>query len=96
MRHVMFVSVCCGCVLSAGCGLFSAGREMSKASVDQFAPRTHDYRDDVNDSDEFVDPHVAVGREARGHLPPDHESDGLSKYIASPKARAIERSLGVD
>lgn len=79
-----------------GCALWDAGKDVTKAGADQFKFRDRDYRDDANLDDNYNDEWGGVGKEGRGHEPMEHESDGLSKWWASPKARAIERNLGFD
>ena len=41
--------------------------------------------------DEFT-----IGREARGTEQLEQEPDGMGKWLYSPKARAIDRDLGVE
>lgn len=83
---------------ASGCGLFQMGQDISKASWRQFRPKTRDYADPVNDpnSADYHDEWESVGSEGRGDQSFEKESDGLTKWISSPKARSIERNLGVE
>jgi hypothetical protein len=80
----------------SGCMLASAGRDVTEGTIDTFTPTGHDYRDDANSSGDYVDNFSFVGREGRGHEAKDHQSDGWTNFLSSPKARAIENNLGVD
>lgn len=90
--------VACLLVTSPGCGLFQIGQDITKASWRQFRPKTNDYADPINDpnSAEYHDEWESVGSEGRGDQAYEKESDGLTKWISSPKARSIERNLGVE
>jgi len=45
---------------------------------------------------DYHDEFDVVGKEGRGHQEMEHESDAFTKWIQSPKARNIERNLGID
>ena len=91
---VLMLAVATGSL--AGCGIMQAGKQITQASFRQFSPKTSDYADPTNDGSDSADEWDFVGSEGRGDLPRDKESDGLTKWISSPKARSIERNLGVD
>jgi hypothetical protein len=61
---------------------------MTRETLRTMRPRTTDYRDP---SDDPGDEWSSVGVEARGDMPMDKGGDPLY----SPKARSIERNLGV-
>jgi len=82
-------------VLACGCSVFKAGKEMTQESARSLRPSARDYRDDVNDERQ-QDVWSSVGVQARGGQPVDHESDGLTRFTQSAKARSINRSLGVE
>ena len=82
-------------VLSCGCSVFKAGKEMTQESARMLRPSARDYRDDANDERQ-QDAWGTVGVQARGAQPVEHESDGLTRFTQSAKARSINRSLGVD
>lgn len=65
-------------------------------SAKALRPQSRDYADYANDEREFNDEWASVGMQARADQATDHEADGLSKYLQSPKARSINRSLGVE
>ena len=45
---------------------------------------------------EYHDDWKNVGAEARGEMPRSKETDGLTPWVQSPEARAIEKNLGYD
>lgn len=45
---------------------------------------------------EYHDDWKSVGEEARGEMPRQKETDGLTPLLQSPEARAIEKNLGYD
>ncbi len=76
----------------SGCGLAQMGHDTARL----FTPSTGDYGDgDVHDG-KSVDEWSVAGSEGRGDKPIDRESDGLTKYVSSDKARRIARNLGTD
>lgn len=83
MRGFVLMLVCCG-ILSGGCA----------SMEDAFKPRDRDYRDDVNDGEEYHDEWDSVRKEGRGSDPSEKEWDPWTKHLMSPKAMAIERNLG--
>lgn len=92
MQRFIFPLIVVACGLSSGCGLLEWGRDTARV----FTPRGTDYdKDDIYDS-RAVDDWSSVGREGRGDSPIDKESDGLTPYLSSDKARRIARNVNVD
>ena len=81
------------CLLTSGCALGELGRSIFDSSARLFKPTSKDYADET---DQKIDEWSQVGVEARGDQRRDHESDGLTNFMSSPKAQGIERNLGVD
>lgn len=79
-----------------GCGIIQAGKDITRAGFRQFSPKTKDYADPTEYGQEEPDEWEFVGTEARGGLAREKESDGLTQWLSSPKARSIERNLGYD
>lgn len=50
----------------------------------------------VNAMKEHHDDWKIVGEEGRGELPREKETDGMTPFLQSPQARAIEKNLGYD
>ena len=97
MRRPLMVLLCVSSFLLTGCNVMSEGKRTAKTAADGFAPRSRDLdSDDNRNGGEYVDPWRFVGKEGRADEQMEHESDGLTKYMSSPKARAIERNLGID
>jgi hypothetical protein len=46
--------------------------------------------------DSYHDEYKVAGDEGRADLPREKETDGLSAWMESPKARAINKNLGID
>ncbi len=70
------------------------GKTTAKSSVKAFTPNAHGgYKDPAND-DDFNDDIGDVG--FRNDQPRTKITDGLSRFTESPKAAAINRSLGYD
>ncbi|MDB5385715.1 MAG: hypothetical protein JWM11_1361 [Planctomycetaceae bacterium] len=46
--------------------------------------------------DSYHDEYKVAGDEGRADLPREKESDGLTPWMQSSKARAIEKNLGID
>jgi len=78
---------------AAGCTGFGSTGDMMHESFRIFKPRVSDYRDHTQEED---DEWEAVGKEARGNRPLENENDPLKEWFMSPKAKAIERSLGYE
>jgi len=79
----------------SGCGLVSAGRSMTSSMTQLMKPNAKDYEEtDIYAAG--TDAWSQVGVEARGHQPMEHESDGLTRFVSSPKAQRINRNLGID
>ena len=96
MRRLASLALFVICCSSTGCALMDIGRDITDSSARLFRPNHRGYRDEANDEEDYHDEWTAVGNEARGERSKDHESDGLTHWMESPKARAINRSLGVD
>lgn len=45
---------------------------------------------------EYHDDWKIVGEEGRGELPREKETDKLTPWLQSPRARAIEKNMGFD
>lgn len=97
-RGLFLIASLLGVIALPGCGLFQMGKDISQASWRQFRPKTRDYADPNNDpnSAEYHDEWGSVGSEGRGDQAYEKESDGLTKWVSSPKARSIERNLGIE
>ncbi|MGQ0637292.1 MAG: hypothetical protein ACT4QC_22010 [Planctomycetaceae bacterium] len=96
MRGFLQIVLIAACGLTTGCAAMHAGRDVAEGTMDMMKPRSHDYRDDANYGEKYNDEWTGVGREGRAHMPLEHESDALTPLLESPKARAINRSLGYD
>jgi len=94
MRPLFTLFLCAACSVCSGCMVLDAGKSITSASLKIFRPRSTDYRDTVEET--YVDEWQQVGSDARGDRPRETESDGLTRLTTSAKARAIERSLGVE
>ena len=92
-RILMSVTAAAMLSLPTGCALVDKGKEVSRQTWKVFKPRPTDYRDPTEEeSDEWE----FVGKEARGDRPLEKEPDPIKRLIMSPKARNIERNLGID
>ena len=91
-RTIMLVTLLSGIVFSqSGC---NAMRENSRQLVDVFKPSDYaDWTDDV--SDPWIQ---RAGVEARGNRPLDSidEPHWFHNMLTTPKARDIERNMGID
>lgn len=96
MRRFVRLSVCGLSLWLSGCVVADVGRDLTKGTVDTFSPTGRGYRDDANSDGDYVDNFSYVGREGRGDTPMEHQSDRLTNFWTSPKARAIERNVGID
>lgn len=95
MHHALLLSIVAGLLISStGCSVMNHGREAVVKTSRMFRPNPHDMDDSADDAEaewEFV------GKEGRGDQPREVDPDPwFKKYIQSPKARSIERNLGVD
>ena len=83
------------CVLFlSGCQLMDAGRKMTSYTKNTFSPSHNDYRDTSQDAD---DDWGFVGQEARGDRPRERDPDPWwQQFVMSPRARSIEKNLGID
>lgn len=50
----------------------------------------------TKDQEDFQDDYKVAGEEGRAELPREKETDGLTPFLESPKARAINKNLGID
>lgn len=81
------------CLMTSGCALADLGRSIADETTKMFTPKSRDYFDETEVGE---DQWSQAGKEGRGDRAKDHESDALTGLISSPKARGIERNLGVD
>ena len=79
--------------LATGCGLVQTTKEASRDSMKMFRPKPDDYR---NTTEEAEDEWSRMGESARSMRPTEKNNDPLRNILLSPKARSIERNLGVD
>jgi hypothetical protein len=79
-------------MLTTGCQVVDATREMTRQSVSMFTPRGFDERDATEESgDEWGE----VGKEARGDRVIERDPDQWwRKHVMSSKARSVEGNLG--
>ena len=96
MRQYLGILICVGCMGQAGCALMDGTREMTKGMYNVFRPKPGNYGEDILPEDDHQDAWDSVGKEGRAGKARQKESDGLSKYLQSPQARDIERSVGID
>ena len=94
MRFLPCVALCALCAAQMGCAIAQQGTDMANSTLKAVRPNARGYSDDNNE--DYVDTWAEAGQEGRGDRPLEKESDGLTPYIESPKARAINRSLGID
>ena len=94
MRRLTSLALCLLIACSSGCAVLDAGKDITKQTAKTLSPRHRDYGD--NNDESYIDEWAEYSTDARGDTPRSHESDGLTKYVQSPKAQAIERSLGYD
>lgn len=79
---------------NAGCALVRPVQEISQETMRSMKPNPHGgYRDTTEEPD---DEWSFTGTGSRNLRPMEHEEDPLKSHIMSPKARSIERSLGID
>lgn len=80
--------------LTCGCTLMQKSQEFTHESMRAFKPRTSDYRDFTDETD---DQWAIAGKEGRADVPPEKDPDPwFKKWFMSPKARSIERNLGYE
>ena len=94
MRRLSYAVFCILLALQSGCEMLKEGRLTATRAINSFRPNLRDYADNANDEN-YVD-EWSQAQEARGDRPVEKESDGLTNLTSSPKARAINRSLGID
>jgi hypothetical protein len=94
MRFLCCVVLCALSAAQIGCALVQQGTDVASSTLKSVRPNAKGYADDNNE--DFVDTWSEAGEEGRGDRPLEKESDGLTPYLESPKARAINRSLGID
>jgi hypothetical protein len=76
-----------------GCGLIRAGKDMTAATAKLVTPRPNDYRDSTGEIDEEW---ASVGNTANSIRGLEQDKDPLRKWLTTPKARSIERNLGIE
>jgi hypothetical protein len=84
MRRFFLILILGAGVPLAGCETMNRRAMSDSERSEYYNPR--DYHDEFD----------GVGQEGRGHQAMEHESDWLSRFVESPKARAINRNLGYD
>ena len=94
-RTGLWILACSLLIGQSGCALVDMGKETFGALTKQFTPKGHDYVDSANDEGALIDDWSHVGTEARGDKSRDKESDWFSQF-ETPKARAINRNLGIE
>lgn len=76
-----------------GCGLMQSARSITRESMKSLRPNANDYRDTTNEVDTEW---TSVGDATRSERVIDRDPDPFRNVLQSPKARSIERNLGVD
>jgi hypothetical protein len=76
-----------------GCGLMQTARDATRESMQLFRPKPNDYRDMTQESDSEWN---TVGDALRSERAIQNNADPFRNSLQTPKARSIERSLGVD
>ncbi|MCA9041073.1 MAG: hypothetical protein KDA65_12045 [Planctomycetaceae bacterium] len=80
-------------LLFSGCQTIQT--DANKAMMEtkrQLRIKPSDYNDGTEDLDEDWS---FVGEQGRGDMPKEKESDGLTNFLESEKARSINRNLGI-
>ena len=79
---------------TTGCQLMDAGKKVTSYTRDSFKPKSAGYRDtSLESSDDWS----FVGQEARGDRPREQDPDPWwQQLVMSPRARSIEKNLGID
>ena len=76
-----------------GCGLMQSAKSVTRESMKSMKMRPSDYR---NPTEEKEDDWTDVGRTASTVRGIEKDEDPLRKWMLSPKAMSIERSLGIE
>ena len=76
-----------------GCGLMQSAQKITRESMKSLRPNANDYRDPTQEVDSEW---TSVGDATRSERPLERDPDPLRNVLMTPKARSIERSLGVD
>lgn len=92
MRSLFALTAVAAMLMSTGCALLQPVQEMSDFVKTSLKPRGHDYR---MTADEATGEWDFVGIEGRGDKPLEKSNDPLRHSLMSPKAREIERNLGI-
>ena len=92
-RRIQLAFALTAMVLVTGCTLIESSKKATRETMRTLRPKPADYRDGTEDDGEEW---AWVGKEARGDRPMESENDPFKPYLMSPKARSIERNLGVD
>lgn len=95
MRYILLLSIVAALLVSStGCTVLDIGRDAAVRTTRMFRPNPRDMDDSSDDDEAQWD---FVGKEGRGDQAREVDPDPwFKKYIQSPKARSIERNLGVD
>lgn len=96
MRQFFCIAVFVFGTCQTGCSLLEESRDAVKSTFNTIRPKKGDYRNDNTDGPLHSDEWGYVGDEARAGDIREKETDGLTKWVQSPKARDIERNLGID
>ena len=79
--------------VASGCATAEPSAGVFSESMKSMMPSTGGYRDSTQ---EEGDGWEIVGKEGRGHMAPDKDPDPWwQQYVMSPKARSVERNLGI-
>jgi|GEM_PF-6262158 len=89
MWRYLCLLICLLTFCQTGCMLADLGKGIGGA----LRPRPGN---DWSSKDEETEDWASVGREGRADQSRVKETDGLSKYLESSKAREINNSLGID
>ncbi len=81
-------------LLSQGCAMFNAGKDLSRSTAQAFTPNPRDYQDgDIGTGD---DSWTEYGVNARSETGTTKLNDPIGKFGHSDKAKSIEESLGFE
>ncbi len=93
MRWRFIATLVLCCAFGTGCAMVQPAHEAFSDSMDSLKPKSQDYRDP---SDQTGEEWNIVGEEGRGHMAPERDPDPWwQRLVMSPKARSIERNLGI-
>jgi hypothetical protein len=93
MPHSKLLTLFALTLFVPGCGLVRAGKDMTAATVKLMTPRPNDYRDSTGEIDKEW---ASVGNTANSIRGLEQDNDPLRNLLTTPKARSIERNLGIE